>query len=189
MGLRGWDILVLNAGTTADPAPISETKLADWWRVYEVDPPFPSLPYLMPSPRYFACPRIPLNRPITQICQLSLTFPTKTNVKGAVLCIQTFLPVRNRSSSASTSIIGINAGMVQVPAGVGPASGASAYTSSKIAQLKVMEFLAAENPEVFVASVHPGVVLTPLARSLVEQYGDAKSGKKEGEGVPLDDGE
>lgn len=46
MDLRGWDVLVLNAGTTAHPAPISETKLADWWRVYEVILLFP--PFLIP---------------------------------------------------------------------------------------------------------------------------------------------
>ncbi|KAL8956246.1 MAG: hypothetical protein Q9193_006178 [Seirophora villosa] len=142
MELTGWDILVLNSGILGHRSPITKTKLADWWRVYE------------------------------------------TNVKGAVVCIQAFLPMRNPNSSASTSIIGINAAMVQVPAGVGPASGGSAYASSKIAQVKILEFLAAENPEVFVASVHPGVVETPMTRGLLEQYGDAR---QEWEGLPRDD--
>lgn len=74
--------------------------------------------------------------------------------------------------------------MVQVPAGIGPAKGASAYSSSKIAQLKVMEFLAAENPDVFVASVHPGVVMTDMTRAFLAH------GQKDGGGgeFPLDDG-
>ncbi|KAL8895273.1 MAG: hypothetical protein Q9207_008235 [Kuettlingeria erythrocarpa] len=139
--LKGWDILILNAGVLAKPSTIAETKLADWWRVYE------------------------------------------TNVKGAVACIQAFIPTRNPSPSVPTSIIGINAGMVHVPAGVGPASGASAYASSKMAQLKLMEFLAAENPDLFVASVHPGVVETTMTRALLDQWAD----KPEGGSLQLDD--
>jgi short-subunit dehydrogenase len=40
----------------------------------------------------------------------------------------------------------------------------SAYLSSKVAQVKVMEFLAAENPELFICSVHPGMVDTNILR-------------------------
>lgn len=36
MELKGWEILVLNAGILARPGPIAETKMVDWWRVYEV---------------------------------------------------------------------------------------------------------------------------------------------------------
>lgn len=38
--------------------------------------------------------------------------------------------------------------------------GLSAYQSSKLAQTKFLEFVAAEYPNVFVASVHPGIVDT-----------------------------
>jgi NAD(P)-dependent dehydrogenase (short-subunit alcohol dehydrogenase family) len=38
--------------------------------------------------------------------------------------------------------------------------GLSAYQSSKLAQTMFLEFVAAENPSVFVASVHPGMVDT-----------------------------
>ncbi|KAL9010260.1 MAG: hypothetical protein Q9173_004792 [Seirophora scorigena] len=106
MKLKGWHILILNSGILGHRRPITETKLADWWRVYEL------------------------------------------------------------------------------PAGIGPVSGVSAYASSKIAQIKLLDFLAAENPEVFVASVHPGVVETPMTRGLLEQYGDAIH---ERGGVPRDD--
>lgn len=36
--LNGWEVLILNAGISAHPAPIADTTLADWWRVYEVGP-------------------------------------------------------------------------------------------------------------------------------------------------------
>ena len=38
------------------------------------------------------------------------------------------------------------------------------YMSSKIAQAKLMEYIAYEHPEVFVCSVHPGVVETQMLR-------------------------
>lgn len=38
----------------------------------------------------------------------------------------------------------------------------SAYVSSKLAKTKVYEYLAAENPGIFIATVHPGFVLTDI---------------------------
>lgn len=170
--LKGWEILILNAGIMANPAPIAETTLADWWRVYEVCHSFliacSGAGY---SPSQLVtiscgCLRMSPTSPISHICRAPLTPASKTNVRGAVTCVQAFLPTRNASSPASASIIGINADMVQIPAGIGPAVGTSAYTSSKMAQLKLMEFVAAENPDVFVASVHPGVVETSMVETM-----------------------
>lgn len=41
----------------------------------------------------------------------------------------------------------------------------SGYLSSKVAQVKVMEFLAAEHPEKFVCSIHPGLHNTKIFRA------------------------
>lgn len=54
--------------------------------------------------------------------------------------------------------------------------GMSGYNASKIAQIKVIEYLAAEQPALFVASVHPGICDTAVL---------AKSGAKPDQ-VPLD---
>jgi NAD(P)-dependent dehydrogenase (short-subunit alcohol dehydrogenase family) len=56
--------------------------------------------------------------------------------------------------------------------------GLSSYLTSKTAQVKVLEFLAAENPGVFCASVHPGMVKTEMFD---------KSGGDEGV-LPMDTG-
>ncbi|MCJ1250012.1 hypothetical protein MMC30_007238 [Trapelia coarctata] len=82
----------------------------------------------------------------------------ETNVKGSMIPVHAFLP--NRNSNAA--IVGVNAAMVTIPAPHLVSRGASAYVSSKMAQLKFLELLAAENPDIFVVSVHPGVVRTPL---------------------------
>jgi NAD(P)-dependent dehydrogenase (short-subunit alcohol dehydrogenase family) len=42
--------------------------------------------------------------------------------------------------------------------------GLSAYTISKAAVIKVIEYIAAENPSVFAAALHPRVVNTAILR-------------------------
>ncbi|KAL8896132.1 MAG: hypothetical protein Q9192_003244 [Flavoplaca navasiana] len=54
--------------------------------------------------------------------------------------------------------------------------GVSAYIGSKTAQVKLLEFAAAEHPNIFVAAVHPGMVDTAMFR---------KSGAQP-ESVPMD---
>lgn len=89
-----------------------------------------------------------------------------------MITVQAFLP--NRSKSAA--IIGVSAGMVNLPTSELVKRGSSAYVSSKMAQLKFLEVLEAENPDIFVVSVHPGVVRT----AMLDQT--------EAVGLPEDDG-
>ena len=80
-----------------------------------------------------------------------------------------FLPTRNPDAA----LVGVNANMVTLPASSVPASGASAYTCSKFAQARLLEYVGAECGDCFVASVHPGCVETDmLARSGVEMSGE-----------------
>lgn len=72
-----------------------------------------------------------------------------------------FLPFRNNDAS----IIGVNANIITVPASNPIAMGTSAYVCSKIAQMKLLEYVSAENPDLFVVSVHPGAVDTDMLRS------------------------
>lgn len=53
--------------------------------------------------------------------------------------------------------------------------------TSKLAQIRLLEHVAAENPDVFTVAVHPGIVVTDLMR---------ETGMTEGnmEGQFLDDG-
>ena len=69
-----------------------------------------------------------------------------------------FLPSRNPDAA----ILGVNANMITLPASSVPAAGASAYSCSKFAQARLLEYVAAECEDVFVASVHPGCVETDM---------------------------
>jgi short-subunit dehydrogenase len=74
-------------------------------------------------------------------------------------------------------VLGITSGLASaLPTSMLPAS--SAYAASKLALCKVMENLAAENPDVFVATVHPGMVETAMF---------TKSGAK-ADSLPMDKG-
>jgi len=81
----------------------------------------------------------------------------ETNVKGVVITVKAFLPTANQTKAA---VFGVGAGTVTLPSAM--LTGLSSYISSKLAQAKVLEFLAAENPTVFVASVHPGMIVTDI---------------------------
>lgn len=74
--------------------------------------------------------------------------------------------------------IGTNAGACYLPATKFPKS--SAYCASKLATAKLDEFLAAENPQLRVFTVHPGVVETNMTKGFI---GSRRSG------VVLDDAE
>lgn len=62
---------------------------------------------------------------------------------------------------ASPTILALTTGAISFPRHT--TLGHSAYTSSKLAQTCLFEFVAAENSDVMVASVHPGMVATGIA--------------------------
>ncbi|KAI0398910.1 hypothetical protein F4802DRAFT_611273 [Xylaria palmicola] len=81
----------------------------------------------------------------------------ETNVKGTLLVAKAFLPTAHRPGAAFLAII---SDVSVLPAAHLP--GLSPYISSKLAQAKMFEFLAAENPDIFVATMHPGMVKTDI---------------------------
>lgn len=80
-----------------------------------------------------------------------------------------FLPSRNPDAS----IVGISANIMTVPASSPFAVGASAYCCSKFAQAKMLEYLAVDHPDLFVASAHPGCVETDMLRASLMQLDPA----------------
>jgi NAD(P)-dependent dehydrogenase (short-subunit alcohol dehydrogenase family) len=101
----------------------------------------------------------------------------KTNMRGFFATLHSFLPSRK----SGARIIGVSAGIVNFPAVYPLCQGASAYITSKLAQVRLLEHVAAECPDVFVVAIHPGVVATDLMR-------EAAMVDEKAEGVLLDDG-
>ncbi|KAK1564128.1 short chain dehydrogenase [Colletotrichum navitas] len=95
----------------------------------------------------------------------------ETNTKGTYLVTKAFLPTANPSHAA---VVALTTGTTALPAVALP--GLSAYMASKLAQTKIIEFLAAENPNLFAATLHPGMVETDIFK---------KSGAK-AEALPMD---
>lgn len=71
---------------------------------------------------------------------------------------QAFIP----TAKSNAAMYAMAAGSMVFPPQMTPYLGG--YETSKIAQMRVMEFLAAENPHLFVCSVHPGLVDTSIFR-------------------------
>ncbi|KAL4862751.1 hypothetical protein BDV12DRAFT_207010 [Aspergillus spectabilis] len=82
----------------------------------------------------------------------------ETNLKGTLIAAKSFLPTANPSHAA---VIGYSAA-ITFPAAM--LQGLSAYNISKIAVLKLIEYIAAENPSVFAAALHPGIVDTDILK-------------------------
>ena len=89
-----------------------------------------------------------------------------------------FLPSRRPNAR----ILGVSAAIVNLPAIYPPCQGASAYVTSKLAQIRLLEHIAAECPDVFTVGVHPGIVETDLMR-------ETEMADSNAEGTLLDDGE
>ncbi|KAJ4340194.1 hypothetical protein N0V95_007575 [Ascochyta clinopodiicola] len=83
----------------------------------------------------------------------------ETNVKSVVIASQTFIP----TAKSAAALYAITAGAFVMPPAYTP--GLSGYLSSKVAQSKVLEFVAAENPNLFVSTIHPGMIETDVFRS------------------------
>lgn len=92
-------------------------------------------------------------------------------MKGLLLALKAFVPTAVDTGGA---VLALTSQAAAFP--VTHVPGASGYIASKLTQIKVIEYLAAEHPGLFAASVHPGICDTAVL---------AKSGAKPHE-VPLD---
>ncbi len=74
-----------------------------------------------------------------------------------MIAAQAFFPTANRTRAV---VLAVTAGAACFPPK--QVVGLSGYLCSKVAQIKTLEFLAAENPNMFFASVHPGMIETKI---------------------------
>ncbi|KAL2259506.1 hypothetical protein VTK26DRAFT_6796 [Humicola hyalothermophila] len=95
----------------------------------------------------------------------------ETNVKGTFLAVKTFIPTAAKPNAA---VLAVTSGTVAFPPAM--AQGMSSYNASKLAQVKLVEYLAFEQPDIHAVAVHPGIHDTAVL---------AKSGAKPDQ-VPLD---
>ena len=78
----------------------------------------------------------------------------KTNALGSLYSIQAFAP----RAAKDAVVLNISSGIAHFP----PIPGFSGYATSKLAGTKVFDYFQAENPQLRVVSVQPGVVVTTL---------------------------
>ena len=74
-----------------------------------------------------------------------------------MIAAKAFFPTAN---SARAAVLAVTAGAVCLP--TKQVIGLSGYLCSKLAQIKTLEFLAAENPNMFFSSIHPGMIETKI---------------------------
>ncbi|ROV92775.1 hypothetical protein VMCG_09089 [Cytospora schulzeri] len=79
------------------------------------------------------------------------------NTKGVFNAIQAFIPTANVTNA---TFLALTSGSMALPVAMLP--GMSTYMASKLAQVKIIEFLAAEQPNILAATVHPGMIETDI---------------------------
>ncbi|KAI1763956.1 hypothetical protein GGR53DRAFT_466817 [Hypoxylon sp. FL1150] len=89
----------------------------------------------------------------------------QVNVKGPFLALKAFVPTAN---SLHATVLASTSGMTPIAAKYLPSI--SGYITSKFAQAKMMFFLPLDQPHIFTAFVHPGMVETAI---LAKAGGDA----------------
>ncbi|KAI9714544.1 MAG: hypothetical protein M1820_000506 [Bogoriella megaspora] len=92
----------------------------------------------------------------------------ETNLRGFFVTLHAFLPSRKTGAR----VVGVSAGIVNLPAVYPVCQGASSYVTSKLAQIRLLEHVAAECPDLFVVVVHPGIVATDLMKESTVDQGE-----------------
>ncbi|OAL25235.1 hypothetical protein AYO22_05112 [Fonsecaea multimorphosa] len=82
----------------------------------------------------------------------------EVNILGAFHSVRAFIPV----GSPTATIVNISTGAVHAPTDF--VANLSAYAASKIGALKVFEFVQAENPDLHVVNIQPGVISSDINR-------------------------
>jgi NAD(P)-dependent dehydrogenase (short-subunit alcohol dehydrogenase family) len=93
----------------------------------------------------------------------------ETNVRGALNAVQAFVPLSSSAPDGSPATI-LN---VATGTHMAPMAGYGIYMVSKAANHKMMDFVAAEHPELHVVSLSPGVILTEMsepAKDMVSKW-------------------
>ncbi|KAI3328779.1 hypothetical protein F4824DRAFT_482607 [Ustulina deusta] len=101
---------------------------------------------------------LPTTSPVTEYPSQALLRILELNVISTLHVLKAFKPVASLDSAV---VININSSMAH--AKPLPALGISAYSVSKAANLKLVDYFAAENPEIHVVNVQPGIVATDMA--------------------------
>lgn len=96
------------------------------------------------------------------------------NVRGSLNLAQAFL----RAASKNATVINVSSGVAHL----GPMSGHSAYAASKLGATKLWDYVQAENPEINVIHLSPGIIESDMQQKSFNSEGGI--GKM---GLPLDD--
>jgi NAD(P)-dependent dehydrogenase (short-subunit alcohol dehydrogenase family) len=83
----------------------------------------------------------------------------EVNVKGNYNLLKAFLPV----AAVNAAVIDINAAVAHLPY----IPGSSSYHASKLASVKLFDYIHKEHPEFFVLNVNPGILKTQMSLKFV----------------------
>ncbi|KAE8449504.1 hypothetical protein EG329_008113 [Mollisiaceae sp. DMI_Dod_QoI] len=95
--------------------------------------------------------------PVRDVDPNDFWYDFEVNVKGTLLMSQEFLKLVGKEKPATIINVSSAAGIAIIPA-------TSSYSLSKLVQIQIQRFIAAENPNVTAISMHPGGVVTSITK-------------------------
>ncbi|KUJ18760.1 NAD(P)-binding protein [Mollisia scopiformis] len=101
--------------------------------------------------------------PVRDVDPNDFWYDFDVNVKGTLLMSQGFLKLVGKEKPATIINISSAGGIAVIPS-------TSSYSLSKLVQIQIQRFIAAENPNITAISMHPGTVLTPITKPQFEKF-------------------
>jgi len=101
--------------------------------------------------------------PIRDVLPEDFWYEFEVNVKGTLLMTQGFLKLVGESKPATIINVTSYGGVTVIPS-------TSSYSLSKLVQVQIQRFVAAENPNITAISLHPGTILTPITKPFFVKF-------------------
>ncbi|KAH9211629.1 hypothetical protein DL95DRAFT_464718 [Leptodontidium sp. 2 PMI_412] len=101
--------------------------------------------------------------PVKEVDVSDFWYDFEVNVKGTLLMTQEFLKLVGDSKPATIINITSAAAITILP-------GTSSYSLSKLVQVQIQRYVAAENPNIVAVSLHPGTVLTAITKPVFVKF-------------------
>lgn len=95
--------------------------------------------------------------PVRDVDPKDFWYDFEVNIKGTLLMSQEFLKLVGKEKPATIINVSSAGGIAITPS-------TSSYSLSKLVQIQIQRFIAAENPNITAISMHPGTVMTPLTK-------------------------
>jgi NAD(P)-dependent dehydrogenase (short-subunit alcohol dehydrogenase family) len=149
------DVLVNNAGSGKSALAIKDVDADDFW--------YDFVSSMKPLSSKSQCSQPLWHNCLERSFKYTANIHQEVNVKGTMLMTQSFLRLVGDTKPATIINVTSAGGIAIIP-------NTSSYSLSKLVQIQIQRFVAAENPNITAISLHPGTILTPVTKPVFVKF-------------------